>query len=515
MDMSRRSGPISGQPENGASSFVTMLALVARKYRLTLIFAFSAALFILAAVTAVNVLVGNLAEVNLIRLAEENTIREARHLQSMAVRMLAVPDGRQSMAGDAPAEASSGLGQQTGQPQPVPTTMDFLASPAGLPGIYEMLVEGLDIPRLSLLDLDGRVLWSTDPDVVGRVYPVADLLDKAAVDGIASAFRPDSELTDFDGVRRRIDVMAMYLPIPDAATGRIVGAIHADRDVSTDVAIQVDDAKWIVLWTTIATMGLLFLLLLGFVLVADVIIHRSRERELSIVEGSNRELEIRVKQRTRELWEAQEMLVCSEKLAAIGQLAGSVAHDLRGPLGAINNAVYYLKRRLGSDELGRPNPKIGQLLQVIDDQAQHSNKVIAELMAFGRTEIPAEAAIDLIEVLDGALSTIDIRDDVLVNRRSNSQPPDILADGDQIRRVFANLAANALDAMPEGGELTISTAIEEGFAMVTFTDTGTGIPIENLDKIFDPLFTTKIHGTGLGLAACQQIISRHNGTMRS
>ena len=513
MEMSRQGGPIFGQPAQVSSQIAVTLASLARRYRLTLIFAGSAALFILAAVISVNLLVGTLAEDNLIRLAEENTVREARHLKSMAEGMLAMPDGQQSMAGMAPSDATAAPGEPVGQPQAIPNVMDFLASPAGLPRIYETLVEGLNISRLSLLSLNGNGLWSSDPVVIGRAFPVSSLLDKAAVDGIASEFRPDFQLTDSDGVRRQIDVMAMFLPIPDPATGSIIGAIQADRDVTTDVTIQVEDAKRVVLWTTITTMGLLFFLLLGFVLVADVIVHRSRERELSIAEGVNRELEIRVNQRTRELGEAQELLVRSEKLAAIGQLAGSVAHDLRGPLGAINNAVYYLKRRLGSDKLGKSNPKIGRFLQVIDDQVHHSNKIIADLMAFGRTDILAKTAIDLIEVLDSALSTIDIRDDVLVNRRPNSQLPDILADSGQIRRVFANLAGNALDAMPDGGELTIATAIEDGFALVTFTDTGTGILGENLDKIFDPLLTTKIHGTGLGLAACQQIISRHNGTI--
>jgi len=169
--MSRRRGSISGLPGKISSSIATMLASLARKYRLTLIFAVSAALFILAAVIAVNLIVGNLAEDNLIRLAEENTIRQARHLKSMAERMLVMPDGQQSMAGMAPADASSGPGEPTGRPQSVPSTMDFLASPAGLPSIYEMLVEGLVVPRLSLLALDGSVLWSTDPDVVGRVFP--------------------------------------------------------------------------------------------------------------------------------------------------------------------------------------------------------------------------------------------------------------------------------------------------------------------------------------------------------
>ena len=239
-----------------------MLALLARKYRLTLIFAVSAALFILAAVIAVNLIVGNLAEDNLIRLAEENTVREARHLKSMAERMLAMPDGQQSMAGMAHADASSGPSELKGQPQPFLNTMDFLASPAGLPGMYEMLVEGFNVPRLSLLALDGSVLWSSDPEVVGSVFPVAGLINKAAVDGVASEFRRDYELTDSDGVRRRIDVMAMFLPITDATTGRIIGAVEADRDVTADVTIQVEDAKWVVFWMTITTLGLLFLLLL-------------------------------------------------------------------------------------------------------------------------------------------------------------------------------------------------------------------------------------------------------------
>ena len=89
----------------------------------------------------------------------------------------------------------------------------------------------------------------------------------------------------------------------------------------------------------------------------------------------------------------------------------------------------------------------------------------------------------------------------------------LLGDGGPVRVVVTNRGRNALDAMPDCGALTIATALEDGFSLVTFTDTCTRIPCENLDKIFDTLFTTKIHATGLGLAACQQIISRHNGTI--
>ena len=138
-----------------------------------------------------------------------------------------------------------------------------------------------------------------------------------------------------------------YLPLLDTPDGKIVGVMEVTRDVSSDVALQVDDAKSAVLWTTLGTMGSLFLVLFGFIVVADVSIYRSNRREMSMVEEANHTLEDRVQQRTQALAEAQDQLVRTEKLAAIGQLAAGVAHDLRSPLGAINNAVYYLKRRLG------------------------------------------------------------------------------------------------------------------------------------------------------------------------
>jgi signal transduction histidine kinase len=208
-----------------------------------------------------------------------------------------------------------------------------------------------------------------------------------------------------------------------------------------------------------------------------------------------------------------DQLLRAEKLAVIGQLSGGVAHDLRNPLGAINNAVYYLKRRLGASEEAQANPRIGQFLQVIEDEVAHSNRIITDLMGFARISPPSLSPANLGETIQDMLSSIEVRDNVRIVKRFEPELPEVLADPEQLRRVFINLTMNAQEAMPDGGELTISTRMVNGFAEVAFSDTGIGIPDENLKKVFDPLFTTKPKGTGLGLAVCQEIVARHSGTI--
>ena len=230
------------------------------------------------------------------------------------------------------------------------------------------------------------------------------------------------------------------------------------------------------------------------------------------VEEAERAAEDRQKANDQ-LVEAQDQLLRAEKLAVIGQLSGGVAHDLRNPLGAINNAVYYLKRRLGASEEAQSNPRIGQFLQVIEDEVAHSNQIITDLMGFARISPPSLSPTNLGEMIQDMLSSIEVRNNVRTVKRFDPELPEVLADPEQLRRVFINLSTNAQEAMPDGGELTISIRMVNGFAEVAFSDTGSGIPDENLKKVFDPLFTTKTKGTGLGLAVCQEIVARHNGSI--
>ena len=477
------------------------------KYRLTFLFAVTALVVIAVAAIIVNHVVGSLAEDNLIRIAEENTARDGVHMQAM-MRRHQPGQGMPSVSAD-------GIGNETvHQQHPTPLTLDLATGPQGLPSTYSGLVEGLNIVKLNVFDLNGTTVWSSDPNTIGVTKRESPLFAKAAAGQISSKLVYDHDVVHLDGVVRRIDVVETYLPLRESRGGKIIGAMEIYRDIAGDVGFQVDDAKSVVLWTTMGTMGGLFLVLLGFIVVADVNIYRSNRREVSAIEDANRTLEERVRARTRELEEAQEQLVRSEKLAAIGQLAGGVAHDLRNPLGAIKNAIYYLKRRLSLGEEARANPRIGQFLQIVEDEADHSNQIITDLMAFSRVNAPSLSPTGLAEVIETTLSSMETRENVHTIRQFDPELPEVAADGEQLQRVFANLAGNAQDAMPEGGTLTVSARRVDGFAEVAFSDTGAGIAEDTMKKVFEPLFTTKTQGTGLGLAVCQQIVSRHGGTIQ-
>jgi PAS domain S-box-containing protein len=235
----------------------------------------------------------------------------------------------------------------------------------------------------------------------------------------------------------------------------------------------------------------------------DITMRKEMERKL---QEYAEHLEDMVNERTKELRESQERLIRSEKLAVVGQLAGAVGHDLRSPLSAIQNACYYLKMKLGyyKDE------KVKNMFGVMDKEIKYANNIVTDLMDFSRVRKPYLKKIDLIESIQAAVDQLKLPENVTLTRKF-SEIPAIEADPDQLRRVFQNLALNGAQAMSNGGELTISTRKNGDLVEVSVTDTGVGIPEENMNKLFTPLFTTKAQGVGLGLSICQHIVESHNG----
>ena len=237
----------------------------------------------------------------------------------------------------------------------------------------------------------------------------------------------------------------------------------------------------------------------------------------SYLEETNRSLEDRVRQRTSELEDAidelvkaQEQVTTSEKLAAIGQMSAGVAHDLRNPLGAIRNAAYIIGQAI-EGETGARDPRLRTYLDLILDEVARSDRVIVDLLSFTRVGTTVLAPARINDIIDEALRTFVVRDNVTLLNDVDPDLGTVMADVDQLQRVFLNLANNAQEAMLDGGELTVSGTRREGNLEISFADTGGGIPAENMDKIFDPLFTTKPEGIGLGLAVCQEIVNNHGG----
>jgi PAS domain S-box-containing protein len=219
-------------------------------------------------------------------------------------------------------------------------------------------------------------------------------------------------------------------------------------------------------------------------------------------------LEGLVQKKTAQLKATQAELVKSERLAAIGELASMVGHDLRNPLTGIKNSAYFMKKK-GSNISTK---QYDEMLETIDKCVDYSNKIIRDLLDYSR-EIRLHSEEHSLKILlTDCLSILEIPVNIEIE---NSLKDDCIVelDADKIKRVFLNLLKNAIDAMPNGGKIAITSRETSGALEVSFTDTGAGISKEALPKLFAPLFTTKAQGMGFGLAICKRLMEAHGGAI--
>ena len=203
----------------------------------------------------------------------------------------------------------------------------------------------------------------------------------------------------------------------------------------------------------------------------------------------------------------------NERMAAIGQTAGMVGHDLRNPLQSIIGEVYLAKSELDSLPDGENKSCLQESVQAIEEQVGYMDKIVSDLQTFVK---PVEAKMEIIN-LKPVVTALLAQTDFPKNVQASMQIDDKLivnADAQLLKRVLINLVTNAVQAMPEGGELTLKAQTKNKKRIqITVEDTGTGIPEEIKPKIFTPLFTTKSKGQGFGLAVCKRVIEAQNGTI--
>lgn len=208
------------------------------------------------------------------------------------------------------------------------------------------------------------------------------------------------------------------------------------------------------------------------------------------------------------LRQAQEELVRQGKLAMLGQVASSVGRELRNPLGAMSNAVYLLQSRQdGTDEAAM------DYLAIIRDEIARSERIVAALLEAVQTRAPVLAPCGVAELLEQTLRSAALPAGVTVRRDVPTDVPAVRVDAGQIQQVLANLLSNAADAMAGGGVLEIRAAATEAEGAVTIavSDTGCGIAPENMARLFQPLFTTKARGIGLGLVVVKNLVEANGG----
>jgi signal transduction histidine kinase len=260
------------------------------------------------------------------------------------------------------------------------------------------------------------------------------------------------------------------------------------------VGSLVKDTPWIIL-----VMG-------GLAVALTVTVVEVQGRRRAYAAAQVREKTASLQTAMAELQAAQAQLVRQEKLAAVGQLASTVGHELRNPLAVITNALYLLEVAAGENDMMRRH------IATAKRETSAATLIVSDLLDYSAGREPMLAPVQVADLISEALSVVPPPAGVQVAGHGDPELF-VTADRDQLRQALLNLITNGYEAMPDGGSLTVSAASAGGSAQITVTDTGLGMSDETCRNIFTPFFTGKARGIGLGLAVTKRVVEAHGGTI--
>ena len=256
-----------------------------------------------------------------------------------------------------------------------------------------------------------------------------------------------------------------------------------------------------------------------FIEISRDITERKRKEE-----ESTRRLEQMVDQRTKQLKDTHNKLIHQNKMASLGKLSASVVHEINNPIAGILNLVMLIKRISKEDGLAiKEHAQFGRYLDLMEGETKRISRIVSNLLSFSRQAKMEMKPLDLLELIEKTLilnhNLLKINNIELV-KQIEPRMPQVIGSADQLQQVFMNIISNATEAMEaqSAGRLTIATHLNKANnkALIRFTDTGVGIPAQNLPQLFEPFFTTKKKGkgVGLGLSVAYGIIQAHGGTIQ-
>ena len=203
----------------------------------------------------------------------------------------------------------------------------------------------------------------------------------------------------------------------------------------------------------------------------------------------------------------------SERMAAIGQTAGMVGHDIRNPLQAITSDMYLITEELKTMPEGESKQAVFESIGAVNENLTYINKIVSDLQDYTRPLKPSIQNANLAELIEGTILTVNIPKRIELTTEIKDNSKAIQTDIAYLRRILTNLITNAVQAMPDEGKLTVKSEKKNQKIVISVQDTGVGIPAEVKTKMFTPLFTTKSKGQGLGLAVVKRLVEALNGTI--
>ncbi|MGE4297440.1 MAG: sensor histidine kinase [Desulfovibrionaceae bacterium] len=365
--------------------------------------------------------------------------------------------------------------------------------------VIQSTIHGLHVQELRIYDYERQVSYSTDRTLLGNATLAGKAVDEALDNGkhsfeIVSDISPFMVMFQFDPKPGSVTLKTYYplkaeqsLTALRTSTAPIMGALEFSQDITADYRAVVN-FQWLIISTSCASSLALFIILLIIIRRADrVNVERQAEKEA-----------------------LQQELHQAEKLGSMGRTVSGIAHEIRNPLGIIRSSAELLLQRAQKD-----NDPGYRVLKAIHDESKRLSKTVNDFLDYARPKEPKLERMDAAMVLDQALGFLESecgKCQVAVERRY-APGLFILGDTDFLYRAVYNVVTNALQAMPQGGTLTITSDIADKEIVLTVDDSGSGIDPALREKLVDPFFTTKDHGTGLGLAIVSNIVKSHKGVL--
>jgi signal transduction histidine kinase len=357
--------------------------------------------------------------------------------------------------------------------------------------VVRSTLHSFQVELVNIYDMNNTIAYSYDQALIGKQNAggtgyknavagrtTSRLIQRGSFLQLALGFPAASRLVTIAPLRAEKPLSRM--------SGPVIGVVEIVQDLSEDDR-TVFHFQVLVILTCSIIMGVLFLAL------------------LLVVKRGERIIEQRAQERLR----MKEELTRARHLSALGEMVATISHEIRNPLGIIRSSAELLKKRMAADGNNIPN--------IIVEESSRLNHIITDFLNFARPRQPEFKPCRLEEVVEKNIAFLDSQlkeNGYTIQLKAESPLPSIMGDADMLYQVFLNLLMNAMQAMPSGGLITIGFETLDGGLRLQISDQGEGIPEEIKEKIWDPFFTTKEKGTGLGLGVVQKIVEAHQGRIR-
>lgn len=372
------------------------------------------------------------------------------------------------------------------------------------------LMAGLSVVKVKVYALNGNTVFSTEAAQMGdRKSDNPGFL--SARDGSPiSEYSNRAKFSAFENEVFDIDVVSSYIPIRNAE-GR-VEAVFEVYDNVTETLLKMNMRRNTIIMVVGALFAFLYLALFLIVRHAAMVMKRQHDQILAAkleFEQSNAQLF----KRTEELKAVQATLVQRERLATLGELTATVSHELRNPLAAIRSSIHLALKMTEGKELG-----VDRSLERAERNIVRCDAIIADLLGFASEPVSAHEVINADDWLRKTLDELAISEGVELVKRLSAPNARLNVLPDRIRQVVVNLTDNAVQALASLPDdktrvLSVRTDVQSDFYTIDFEDNGPGVDDESASKVFEPLYSTKSYGCGLGLATAKKIIEGHGGTI--